>query len=89
MDKASILGHTIRYVKQLLKKIQDLEAKNQQTEADQKSNSGVTAAARPSPDTSDKRKTRLVEGTGGVKSKAVVLAATAIGDQCAGFDHRE
>ncbi|KAK4785818.1 hypothetical protein SAY86_002507 [Trapa natans] len=71
MDKASILGDTIEYVKQLLKKIQDLEAKNQQMENDQKSNSGVTAAARPSPATSDKRKIRVVEGTGGVKAKAV------------------
>ncbi|GLU03514.1 hypothetical protein SLE2022_207080 [Rubroshorea leprosula] len=40
MDKASILGDTIEYVKQLLKKIQDLEARNRQMEADQKSRMG-------------------------------------------------
>nr|APP94123.1 bHLH2 [Litchi chinensis] len=37
MDKASILGDTIEYVKQLRKKIQDLEARNKQMEADQRS----------------------------------------------------
>ena len=39
MDKASILGDTIEYVKQLRKKIQDLEARNRQMEADQRSRS--------------------------------------------------
>ncbi|KAH1106177.1 hypothetical protein J1N35_009945 [Gossypium stocksii] len=34
MDKASILGDTIEYVKQLRKKIQDLETRNKQMEAD-------------------------------------------------------
>ncbi|KAK4762441.1 hypothetical protein SAY86_008209 [Trapa natans] len=71
MDKASILGDAIEYVKQLLKKIQDLEAKNQQMEIDQRSSSGVTAIAHPGPATSDKRKIRVVEGAGGVKAKAV------------------
>nr|ATI97636.1 TT8 [Lotus sessilifolius] len=33
MDKASILGDTIEYVKQLRRKIQDLEARNRQIEA--------------------------------------------------------
>lgn len=79
MDKASILGDTIEYVKQLRKKIQDLEAKNRQMEADQRSNSsnskeqrssGVTAT-RTSTATADKRKMRIVEGGGGVKAKAV------------------
>ncbi|XP_044501937.1 transcription factor BHLH42-like [Mangifera indica] len=37
MDKASILGDTIEYVKQLRKKIQDLETRNKQMEADQRS----------------------------------------------------
>ncbi|KAJ4727493.1 Basic helix-loop-helix transcription factor [Melia azedarach] len=36
MDKASILGDTIEYVKQLRKKIQDLETHNKQMEADQR-----------------------------------------------------
>lgn len=39
MDKASILGDTIEYVKQLRKKIQDLEARTRQMEADQRSKS--------------------------------------------------
>ncbi|CAK7346610.1 unnamed protein product [Dovyalis caffra] len=40
MDKASILGDTIEYVKQLRLKIQDLEARNkQQTEKEQRSRS--------------------------------------------------
>ncbi|KAK3193823.1 hypothetical protein Dsin_025133 [Dipteronia sinensis] len=37
MDKASILGDTIEYVKQLRKKIQDLETRNKQMETDQRS----------------------------------------------------
>lgn len=37
MDKASILGDTIEYVKQLRRKIQELEARNRQTEAEQRS----------------------------------------------------
>nr|QPB72531.1 basic helix-loop-helix transcription factor [Clarkia gracilis subsp. sonomensis]QPB72532.1 basic helix-loop-helix transcription factor [Clarkia gracilis subsp. sonomensis] len=37
MDKASILGDTIEYLKQLRKKIQDLEARNRQIEVDQRS----------------------------------------------------
>ena len=37
MDKASILGDTIEYVKQLRKKIQDLEARNRLMELDQRS----------------------------------------------------
>ncbi|KAL7200669.1 hypothetical protein ACSBR1_032569 [Camellia fascicularis] len=39
MDKASILGDTIEYVKQLRKKIQDLEARARQNENDQRSRS--------------------------------------------------
>ncbi|KAG5250611.1 basic helix-loop-helix protein [Salix suchowensis] len=39
MDKASILGDTIEYVKQLLKKIQDLEAFNKQMESERRSRS--------------------------------------------------
>ncbi|KAL3725582.1 hypothetical protein ACJRO7_030588 [Eucalyptus globulus] len=40
MDKASILGDTIEYVKQLRKKIQDLEARNRQMEADHRTKQG-------------------------------------------------
>ncbi|KAJ6412344.1 hypothetical protein OIU84_005409 [Salix udensis] len=36
MDKASILGDTIEYVKQLCQKIQDLEARNKQMESEQR-----------------------------------------------------
>lgn len=39
MDKASILGDTIEYVKQLRKKIQDLESRTRQMESDQRSRS--------------------------------------------------
>ncbi|KAG2693644.1 hypothetical protein I3760_08G105700 [Carya illinoinensis] len=41
MDKASILGDTIEYLKQLRKKIHDLEAHNRQMEVDQRSRSSL------------------------------------------------
>ncbi|VVA13981.1 PREDICTED: basic helix-loop-helix [Prunus dulcis] len=82
MDKASILGDTIEYVKQLRKKIQDLEARNVPMEDDQRSRStgeihrsnsmkelrsGLTVVERTrvGPPGSDKRKLRIVEGSGG------------------------
>lgn len=85
MDKASILGDTIEYVKQLRKKIQDLEARNRQMELDQLSfkpgvpqrtsstgslkeqRSGLTIVdrTRVDPPGSEKRKLRIVEGSGG------------------------
>ncbi|PQQ16867.1 hypothetical protein Pyn_08862 [Prunus yedoensis var. nudiflora] len=82
MDKASILGDTIEYVKQLRKKIQDLEARNVQMEDDQRSRSSgeihrsssmkelrsgltVVERTRVGPPGSDKRKLRIVEGSGG------------------------
>ncbi|XP_004290663.1 PREDICTED: basic helix-loop-helix protein A isoform X1 [Fragaria vesca subsp. vesca] len=92
MDKASILGDTIEYVKQLRKKIQDLEARNVHLEDDQqrtrslgeiqrsssmkelRSGLTVTERSRVGPPGSDKRKLRIVEGSGGVavaKPKAV------------------
>ncbi|XP_058197863.1 transcription factor BHLH42 isoform X2 [Rhododendron vialii] len=100
MDKASILGDTIEYVKQLRKKIQDLESKTRQMELDQRDQSqrsrssgdlqrssslslkeqrsGITTVVntdRPrvggGSTGSDKRKLRIVEGTGGAKVKAV------------------
>ncbi|KAI3787730.1 hypothetical protein L2E82_00100 [Cichorium intybus] len=58
MDKASILGDTIEYVKQLRKKIQDLEARDRQETSDK---SKVL----------DKRKIRVVEaGSGGGRKTA-------------------
>ncbi|GAV82393.1 HLH domain-containing protein/bHLH-MYC_N domain-containing protein [Cephalotus follicularis] len=97
MDKASILGDTIEYVKQLRKKIQDLETRNKQMEVDERSRfsdppppppqpqrsnslkeqrSGVTVLDRarggPLGTGSDKRKLRIVEGSGGsTKPKTV------------------
>ncbi|XP_022771095.1 basic helix-loop-helix protein A-like [Durio zibethinus] len=93
MDKASILGDTIEYVKQLRKKIQELETLNRQMEADnersrsadsmqrtsslKEQRSGVTVSERArslgsGPPGPDKRKMRIVEGSGGVaKPKAV------------------
>ncbi|XVE77769.1 hypothetical protein DITRI_Ditri13aG0089600 [Diplodiscus trichospermus] len=85
MDKASILGDTIEYVKQLRKKIQELEAHNRQMEVDnersksvesqQKTSSlkdqrsGVTVSERArslgAGAGADKRKMRIVEGSGG------------------------
>ncbi|KAF7850059.1 hypothetical protein BT93_L5906 [Corymbia citriodora subsp. variegata] len=87
MDKASILGDTIEYVKQLRKKIQDLEVRNRQMEADQRTKQGelqrstslkdLRSAAtsversRTSLPGSDKRKMRIVEASSGAKPKAV------------------
>nr|ATZ76577.1 bHLH transcription factor [Rubus genevieri] len=80
MDKASILGDTIEYVKQLRKKIQDLEARNVHLEDDQRTRSlgeiqrsssmkelrsGGLDRSRTGPQGSDKRKLRIVEGSGG------------------------
>ncbi|KAL5982559.1 hypothetical protein ACLOJK_016632 [Asimina triloba] len=93
MDKASILGDTIEYVKQLRKRIQDLESRNQQTESDQSSkgmekpnnskdqsvlNSSSLTKANTSQNSSgdrtripmmEKRKMRIVEGSGSAKIK--------------------
>lgn len=92
MDKASILGDTIEYVKQLRKKIQELEARNRQMEIEQRSRlvdppqrtsslkeqrSGITVVdrARVGP---DKRKLRIVEGSGGcAKPKSVETSSSA------------
>lgn len=94
MDKASILGDTIEYVKQLRKKIQDLEACNRQMEVDseqrtrslgdpqsktssgslKEQRSGITVVDRNRVGLpgSDKRKMRIVEGSGGgAKPKSV------------------
>lgn len=95
MDKASILGDTIEYVKQLRRKIQDLESRNRQFEIDQRAKgtelhkssnskevqqSSGSAKANASQSLStdrsrlpvmEKRKLRIIEGTGSVKTKGV------------------
>ncbi|KAG4995916.1 hypothetical protein JHK84_026969 [Glycine max] len=87
MDKASILGDTIEYVKQLRRKIQELEARNRQmTEAEQRSKLPEIAVQRTSSSSSkeqqrsgvtmtEKRKVRIVEGVV-AKAKAVEAEAT-------------
>ncbi|AES60907.1 bHLH transcription factor [Medicago truncatula] len=67
MDKASILGDTIEYLKQLRRKIQDLETRNRQIETEQQSRSGVTVLVGPT----DKKKVRIVEECGATRAKAV------------------
>lgn len=72
MDKASILGDTIEYLKQLRRKIQDLETRNRQMESEK---SGVTVLVGPT----EKKKVRIVEGNGtggGVIAKAVEVVAS-------------
>ncbi|XP_050891212.1 truncated basic helix-loop-helix protein A isoform X2 [Lathyrus oleraceus] len=72
MDKASILGDTIEYLKQLRRKIQDLETRNRQMESEK---SGVTVLVGPT----EKKKVRIVEGNGtggGVRAKAVEVVAS-------------
>lgn len=69
MDKASILGDAIEYVKQLRKKIQDLEIRNRQIETEtvgptRTSSSGLKESGVTNIGT-DKRKMRIVEGNGG------------------------
>ncbi|GMH26029.1 hypothetical protein Nepgr_027872 [Nepenthes gracilis] len=88
MDKASILGDTIEYVKQLHKRIRDLEARARLMETrsretqrvkDLHTGGGVTAIYRRSAKTgatswTDKRKIRVVEGSNGAhKYKAIDL----------------
>ncbi|XP_019453498.1 PREDICTED: basic helix-loop-helix protein A-like isoform X2 [Lupinus angustifolius] len=61
MDKASILGDTIEYVKQLLRKIQDLEARNRQileTEQQRWKNTEVIEVQRTSTSSSTKEQQR-------------------------------
>ncbi|MCH87223.1 transcription factor TT8-like, partial [Trifolium medium] len=65
MDKASILGDTIEYLKQLRRKIQDLETRNRQIESER---SGGTVVVGPT----EKKKVRIVEGGSGAnRAKAV------------------
>ncbi|KAL9236023.1 hypothetical protein vseg_010736 [Gypsophila vaccaria] len=73
MDKASILGDTIEYLKQLRKKIQDLEAQGKQIDPEPAMSGGrdqrstVPTAERGV----EKRKVRVVEGGGDTKPKAM------------------
>ena len=91
MDKASILGDTIEYVKQLRKKIQDLEARTRQMEVEQRSRgsdsvrskehrigSGGVDRNRAVVAGSDKRKLRIVEGSTGAKPKVVDSPPAAV-----------
>nr|XP_027189967.1 basic helix-loop-helix protein A isoform X2 [Cicer arietinum] len=76
MDKASILGDTIEYLKQLRRKIQDLETRNRQieTEQQQTKKNGVTVMVGPS----EKKKMRIVEECGATRAKAVEVVETVI-----------
>lgn len=73
MDKASILGDTIEYLKQLRRKIQDLETRNRQIETEQQSRSGVTVLVGPT----EKKKVRIVEECGATRAKAVETEVAA------------
>ncbi|KAK9733531.1 hypothetical protein RND81_04G073400 [Saponaria officinalis] len=73
MDKASILGDTIEYLKQLRKKIQDLEARPKQIDPEPDM-SGETDKRSTVPTAErgvEKRKVRVVEGGGHEKAKAM------------------
>ncbi|KAL4395305.1 hypothetical protein AHAS_Ahas02G0238700 [Arachis hypogaea] len=88
MDKASILGDTIEYVKQLRRKIQDLEAHIRQMEAEQQRSRTPSTTIEVHHGGSsnkeqqqhtvvvghEKRKVRIVEGT---KTATKVVAAAA------------
>ncbi|CAL9749655.1 unnamed protein product [Musa acuminata subsp. burmannicoides] len=82
MDKASILGDTIEYVKQLRKRIQDLEARNRQSDR------RLKAMEVDKPDYAvnykldnhvvDKRKLQALEGSNGVGVHASVVEEDAL-----------
>ncbi|KAJ8547517.1 hypothetical protein K7X08_011103 [Anisodus acutangulus] len=82
MDKASILGDTIEYVKQLRKKVQDLEARACHTEgtkdADEKSGTASVKALQGK----GKRRMRTVEGSvGGAPAKITAETPSATEDE--------
>nr|QTO65809.1 transparent testa 8 [Aristolochia lindneri] len=78
MDKASILGDTIEYVKQLRKKIQDLESRNRNPEPETTHQAEAATAGggneRSNVSAVEKRKVRVVEGNGGGNTKTRVVA---------------
>lgn len=91
MDKASILGDTIEYVKQLRRKIQELETRNRQMEVEQRSrlsepqrtSSGSTKEQQQQQRSNvtivvgpDKKKVRIVEGNGATRAKAIEVVET-------------
>lgn len=61
MDKASILGDTIEYVKQLRKKIQDLESQNRQFAIDQRSKGKQAHNSNNSKEQCIQQKSRLAK----------------------------
>lgn len=69
MDKASILGDTVEYLKHLRQKIQDLEAQNREFESSRKASFEELQRM----DVQSKRKVRILEGVvdGCTKQKAV------------------
>ncbi|KAL5701767.1 hypothetical protein ACHQM5_027074 [Ranunculus cassubicifolius] len=71
MDKASILGDTIEYVKQLRMRITDLELRTKQIDGDQRLKSGTTTTKTSKVQGSERRKIRIVEGSGGGKTKVI------------------
>ncbi|KAK9161235.1 hypothetical protein Syun_007576 [Stephania yunnanensis] len=80
MDKASILGDTIEYVKQLRNRVQDLESRSTQIDGDQRSGEvgGINAGV-DDVFGSGRRKMRGVEGSGGGIVK-VVEGAPLVGN---------
>nr|AWV96620.1 mutant beta-helix-loop-helix transcription factor [Phaseolus vulgaris] len=89
MDKASILGDTIEYVKQLRRKIQELEARNRHTEAEHRSKLPEVTVQRTSSNSSkeqqrsgvtvmEKRKVRIVEGVAAKATAVEAEAATSV-----------
>ncbi|XP_050236215.1 transcription factor BHLH42 [Mercurialis annua] len=87
MDKASILGDTIEYVKQLRKKNQDLEARNRQMEIEKQrlrassepidQRSGATSVTRSCSLVSEKKKLRIVEGSSGCANPKTVETSSS------------
>lgn len=75
MDKASILGDTIEYVKQLLKKIQDLEGR---VRDHQRSGNAGDSERKVK---ADKRKMSIVEGDGGARPMKSVEFPAQTGEE--------
>lgn len=82
MDKASILGDTIEYVKQLREKIQELEAHNQQMEIEQQSRFAhlpqTISSLKDQRRALDTRNLRSVEGSAGCTKPKTVETSPAL-----------